>query len=153
MQTIRQFLANRKLRRRISLFIALVGLIVVGAGAIMALPAHLEYQDLSDDLDDVNARVVDLQAALSASADGDEEPSDEAALPEATADIFTLQLEAEQEQWRIKNDRIDAENDRYQGVRIIGYGVVVLAFAYLVLPEGKDEDREEEEPEDESPAL
>jgi hypothetical protein len=130
----RDFWANSQNRKTVMWVIAAVGLFMIAYAVLQIVPAQLDYMDLSDELEQKKDQIDAYVAQFPTSeVDGVIKPD----LTNATqADLLFLAT-MKREERETFNRRVDAINERALGVRIAGIGIVGLALAYLVAPEGK----------------
>jgi len=116
--------------------IVALSLLILLFGAYTAVRAQLDYNNLSDKLDEIAGRTRAFEQLFpTAEVDGVMKPD----LTNATQDQLLLLATIKREERQTYNERVDYDNERRNGVRIVGVGIMGLALAYLVAPERKRE--------------
>lgn len=137
LHSTRDFWANSQNRKTVMWVIAAVSLFIIAFAVWQIVPAQLDYMDLSDQLeqkqDQIDAYVAQFPTAES---DGEIKPD----LTNATQEDLLVLATMERTKRETHNRRVDAHNERAQGIRLAGIGIVGLALAYLVAPERKRPD-------------
>jgi hypothetical protein len=111
-----------------------MALMVVVYGVYTTIDGQRKYHNLSDKIADiVKRRETFTQQFPTAGVNGEIKPD----LTNATqSDVMFIAMLRRDEN-DAKAQRVDADNQRRTGVRLIGIGVIGLALAYLVLPDRK----------------
>lgn len=135
--TLRDVWADTQQRKTLMWVIAALGLLIVGYGVYTIVDGQLEYMDRTDEIDEIQDRIDGfVQQFPTTEVDGETKPD----LRDATQEDVMLLAVLEREKRDTKNSRVEADNQRRTGVRIVGIGVLGLALAYLVAPERKPDD-------------
>jgi hypothetical protein len=107
---------------------------ILAFGAYTAIDAQRDYMKISDEIDEISAKMDAYTARFpTAVVDGEEKPD----LREASQDELMILAMQERDKREASNRRVEPDNRRREGLRIIGFGVVGLALAYLVSPGSK----------------
>ncbi len=137
---VRTFWADDQRRRTLMWVIFALSVAVIAVGAFLAITGQIDYRSKSKDVDKIDAQIDALTAQYPKKideADGKLKP-DLTGASQAEIDLIAQMLAPMKQQERqFLNDRADAFNQRSTGIRIIGFGVIGLAFAYLVKPDPK----------------
>jgi hypothetical protein len=131
---IRSFWANPQQRKTAMWIIGAFSAALIIFGGYQVVDGYRAYNDLSDELDASNAQIDAFigQYPL-VERDGEMTPD----LTDASqTDQQYLALLHTRERTTF-NERVDAENQRNGGIRLIGVGVIGLALAFLIFPENK----------------
>ena len=132
--TLHNVWADPQQRKTLMWVIAAIGLLIIGIGVYTIIDGQLEYMDRTDEIDAISDRVDGfVQQFPTTEVDGETKPD----LRDATQEDVMLLAVLEREKREAKNNRVDADNQRRTGVRIVGIGVIGLALAYLVAPDRK----------------
>lgn len=140
MDKVRTFWADHQQRKTVMWVIAAVSLLILAFGAYTAGRAELNYRDLSDKLKKKLAEQTQFLQQFMVQQNGQTTPD---ASKITQADQMIL-IKLKQDEIKIKNDRVNAYNQRSSGLRIVGFGMFGLALAYLLLPERKREPEPDE---------
>ncbi len=125
-----------------------IGVLIIGYGVYTVVNAQLEYMDRTDEIDKATDRIdAFVQQYPTAEVDGETKPDLRDASQEDVMFLATL----ERAKLDAQNNRVDADNQRRTGVRIVGVGVIALALAYLVTPDRKPEPEPEADGESSDP--
>ena len=133
---IRSFWADDQRRRTLMWVIFSLSVAVIAVGAFFAITAQNDYMHRSDDIDAIQKQIDAINAPYpKVEVNGVLKPDLREASPEEQQMIGQLVMPLDTQRRRLDNERVDAFNQRSTGIRIIGFGVIGLAFAYLVKPE------------------
>jgi hypothetical protein len=152
-RSIRAFWASHNHRKRVVWVLAVAGLVGIVLGVYTIIAGQRDYARLSDELADIETRRDAFTQLFPVSeVDGEMVPD----LSEATQTDLMFIAMLKRDENVVIGERIDADNERRQGIRFIGYSVIVLALAYFFLPENKsqpmpDDPVESGAPEEEPP--
>ncbi len=119
MNGTRAFWSNRQQRKTVMWVFAVVGLVILAYGAYT-------YYDANRTIDDLNQRADALRSQYPTIEVDGEEKIDLRDAPQT--DLMLLAM--------IRRDTDKAEIRRNRGIMYAGIGIIVLALAYLVAPEG-----------------
>jgi hypothetical protein len=133
---IRSFWTNPQQRKTVTWIIGAFGVALNIFGGYQVIDGYRAYNDLSDELDAINAQIDAFVSQYPlVERDGEMTPD----LTDASqTDQQYLALLHTRERTTF-NERVDAENQRNGGIRLIGVGVIGLALAFLVFPESKNQ--------------
>jgi hypothetical protein len=140
-RAIRAFWADSYQRKTLMWVLGAVGVLIAAFGAYTAIDGHLQYTDLSDKIADIVARrdAFTQQFPL-AEVNGEMRPD----LSTATqADLMVITV-SRQDEIKADAQRVDADNQRRNGVRLLGIGIIGVALAYIVSPDSKPESSPDE---------
>lgn len=135
MQRLRNFGANHEQRRTLMWVLVAVGVLVVIFGIYQIVTGQLDYMDYNDKIEDAELQVKNFESLFPTVEDENGELKVD--LTEASQDDLMVLAMLNRDVTNLRNDRVDPDNQRRTGVRIVGIGVLVLAVAYLLLPENK----------------
>jgi hypothetical protein len=133
-RSVRVFWADSHQRKTLMWVLATLGALIAVYGAYTAIDGHRQYTDLSDKIAEIVARrdAFTQQFPL-ADVNGEMRPD----LSKATqADLMVIAM-SRQDEIRADAQRVDADNQRRNGVRLIGIGAIGIALAYIVSPDSK----------------
>jgi hypothetical protein len=129
--SVRAFWADSHQRKTLMWVLAALGALIAIYGAYTAIDGHRDYTKLSDKIADISARKDAFVQQYLVEVDG-EMKFDTTKLTQA--DLMVLGTITSQEN-QTKAQRVDADNQRRDGVRLLGIGVIGLALAYIVSPD------------------
>ncbi len=133
-RSLRTFWTSAHQRRRVVWVLAAIAVAVMAVGAYLIISGQREYARLSDKLDDIETRRAAFDQLFPLTeVDGEMVPD----LSEASQSDLMFIAMLRRDENIAQREQIDADNERRQGVRFIGYGVIVLALAYFFKPEYK----------------
>lgn len=133
-RSLRTFWTSAHQRRRVVWVLAAIAVAVMAVGAYLIISGQREYSRLSDKLDDIETRRAAFDQLFPLTeVDGEMVPD----LSEASQSDLMFIAMLRRDENIAQREQIDADNERRQGVRFIGYGVIVLALAYFFKPENK----------------
>jgi hypothetical protein len=131
---VRSFWANPQQRKTITWIIGAFSVALIAFGAYQLIIGYRDYNDLTEQLDDITAQIDNFISDYPLVERDGEMVRDLTDASETDTQYLALLHTRER---TIHNDRVDAENQRNGGMRLIGIGLIGLALAYLVLPETK----------------
>ena len=144
---IQSFWANSQQRKTITLIIGSFSIALIAFGGYQIIDGHREYNDRTDELDEVTAQ-IDIFVGQYPLVERDGEMTHDLTDASDTDKQYLALLHTRER--TIYNNRVDAENQRNSGIRLLGIGVIGLALAYLVLPENITQPEESSEASDAS---
>lgn len=136
--SLRGFWASDPQRKTLMWVIAAVSVVVLIFGVFQIVQGQLDYQDGSDQLDDVAMQINAFTSKFPTGTDSDGTIKPD--LTTATQEELMMLATFKRQELEIKNERVDAYNARATGIRIAGIAVIGFALAYLVAPTGQKPD-------------
>jgi len=147
LEAVRSFWANDQSRRTLMWVIFALSLAVIAVGAFFTITNQIEYMHRSDDIDAIQKQIDAINAPYpKIEVDGQLKPDLRDATDEEQQMVAQLVMPLDTQRRRLANERVDSYNQRSTGIRIVGFGVIGLALAYLVKPEPKKPDADETAP-------
>jgi hypothetical protein len=139
---VRTFWADPHQRKTLMWVIAALAVVVIVYGVFTAVQGQRQYDELSGKIEDaINRRDAFTQQFPTAEIDGEIKPD----LTNATQSDRMFITMMRRDEMDARRERTDADNQRRQGVRVIGIGVIGLGLAYLVSPSGKPQPAPDED--------
>jgi len=133
-RSLHAFWANAHQRMIAVWVLVVLAVLVLGYGIYTAIDGQREYSARSDKIASIVQRQEEFaQQFPTAQVDGAIKPD----LTSATESDLMFIAMLRRDEANAENQRIDADNQRRAGIRLIGIGVIGLALAYLVLPENQ----------------
>ena len=132
--SVRAVWADAHQRMIVVWVLGVLALLVLGYGIYTAIDGQRGYSELADKITAIVERREEFtQQFPTGEVNGEIRPD----LSNATQSdvMFIAMLRRDEES--VRAERIDADNQRRVGVRLIGIGTIGLALAYLVLPDKK----------------
>lgn len=127
----RAFWTDPVQRKTFMWVLAALSFLVVAYGAYTALDGHRQYTTMSDKVTDIVARRDAYTQQFPLVEDNGVMKPD---LSTATqADLMVIAM-SRSDELKADAQRIDADNQRRNGVRIIGIGAIGIALAYIISP-------------------
>ncbi len=131
---IREFWANAQHRKTVMWVIGTFSIALIAFGGYIAINSHREASDLSDKLDEITNQIDAVVEQYPVVERDGEMTHDLTNASDVDKQYLALLHTRERSTY---NERVDAQNERTSGIRLIGVGVIGLAIAYFFAPEAQ----------------